>query len=43
MFFGKVILRNGVQPDPQRIKALMEMPTPMIKRSFRLFWLLLII
>ena len=24
-FFGEVILRNGVQPDPQKINALMEM------------------
>ena len=27
-FFGEVIMRNGVQPDPQKIKALMEMPSP---------------
>ena len=26
-FFGKVILRDGVQPDPQKFKALMEMPS----------------
>ena len=36
MFFGEVILRNRVQPDPQKIKALMEMPTPTIKSSSRL-------
>ena len=25
-FFGEVISRNRVQPDPQKIKALMDMP-----------------
>ena len=25
-FFGEIILWNGVKPDPQKIKALMEMP-----------------
>ena len=27
-FFRQVISRNGVQPDPQKIKALMDMPLP---------------
>ena len=30
-FFGEVILRNRVQPDPRKIKALMAMPPPTIK------------
>ena len=41
-FFGEVILRNGVQPDPQKIKALIEMPPPTIKGSARLFWVFFI-
>ena len=27
-FFGEVVSREGVQPDPQKIKALPEMPAP---------------
>ena len=27
-FFGEVILKKGLQPDPQKIKALMDMPPP---------------
>ena len=27
-FFGKVVLREGVQPDLQKVKALTEMPVP---------------
>ena len=42
-FFGEVISRNGVQPDPQKIKALIEMPPPTIKKSSRHFWVSLII
>ena len=36
-FFGEVISRNGIQPDSQQIKALMEMPTSNNKRSSRVF------
>ena len=32
-FFGEVITRNGVQPDLQKIKALMEMPPSTIKEA----------
>ena len=32
-FFGEVISRNGVQPDPRKIKAFMDMPPPTIKQS----------
>ena len=27
-FFGEVILREGIQPDPQKIKVLTDMPAP---------------
>ena len=27
-FFGEVISRKGVQPDPQKVKALMDMLLP---------------
>ena len=33
--FGEVILRRGVQPDPQKIKALMDMPPPNNKRELQ--------
>ena len=36
-FFGEVISRNGVQPDPQKIKALMDMPPPNNKRELQAF------
>ena len=36
-FFREVILRNGVQPDPQKIKALMDMPPPTNKRELKAF------
>ena len=39
-FFGEIMSCNGVQPDPPKIKALMEMPPPKIKNS-RLSWVLL--
>ena len=35
-FFGKVILR-GVQPDPKKIKALMDMPAPKSKKELQAF------
>ena len=36
-FFRDVILRNGVQPDPQKIKALMDMLLPKNKRELQAF------
>ena len=36
-FFGEVILRNGVQPDPQKISALMEMSSPITKEEIQVF------
>ena len=35
-FFGKVVLR-GVQPDPQKVKALNEMPVPKNKKELEAF------
>ena len=32
-FFGEVISRKEVQPDPQKIKAFMDMPAPNKKKS----------
>ena len=32
-FFREVIWSNGVQPDSQKIRALMEMPPPQKKRA----------
>ena len=37
LFFREVILRNGVQPDPQKIKALIDMPPPNNKRELQAF------
>ena len=42
-FFGEIISWNGVKPDLQKIKALMEMPLPKIEKRSRLSWVLLII
>ena len=36
-FFGKVISREGIQPDPQKIKSLMEMPAPKNKKELQAF------
>ena len=36
-FFGKVISRDGVQSDPQKIKALMDMPAPKNKKELQAF------
>ena len=36
-FFREVISRRGVQPDPQKIKALMDMPPPNNKRELQAF------
>ena len=32
-FFAKVVSREGVQPDPQKVRALAEMPAPKNKRE----------
>ena len=37
LFFGEVISREGVQPDPQKIKALMDMPVPKNKKELHAF------
>ena len=37
LIFGEVILRNVVQPDPQKIKALMDMPSPNNTRELQAF------
>ena len=34
-FFGEVILRRGVQPDPQKIKALTDMPATSNKKELQ--------
>ena len=36
-FFGKVVSRDGVQPDLQNIKALTEMPAPQNKKELQAF------
>ena len=36
-FFGEVILRRGVQLDPQKIKALTDMPAPNSKKELQAF------
>ena len=36
-FFGEVISRKGVQPDPQKIKALTDMPVPNNKKELQAF------
>ena len=36
-FFGKVMLREGVQPDPQKVKAVTKMLTPKNKREPQAF------
>ena len=36
-FFGKVVWREGVQPDPQKVKALTEMPAPKNKKELHAF------
>ena len=35
--FGEVISQNGVKPDLQKIKALMEMPPPTKKKELQPF------
>ena len=36
-FFGEVVSREGVQPDPQKIRALDKMPAPKNKRELQAF------
>ena len=36
-FFGKVVLRDGVHPDPQKVKALTKMPAPKNKKELQAF------
>ena len=36
-FFGEGLSRRGVQPDPQKIKALMDMPPPNNKNELQAF------
>ena len=33
LFFGEVISREGVQPDPQKIKVLMDIAVPKKKKN----------
>ena len=36
-FLGKVVSWEGIQPDPQKIKALTDMPVPKNKRELQTF------
>ena len=36
-FFGEIISRSGVQPDPQKIKTLVDMTTPNNKKELQAF------
>ena len=36
-FFGEVVCRKGIQPDPQKIKVLTDMPAPKNKRELQAF------
>ena len=38
LFFGKVVSREGIQPDPQKIKALTDMPAPKNKKELQAFY-----
>ena len=37
VFFGKVISREGIQPDPQKIEVLTDMVTPKNKKELQAF------
>ena len=37
LFFGEVVSREGVQPDPQKIKVLTDMPAPKNKKELQAF------
>ena len=36
-FFGEVVSRHGVQPNPQKVRALTEMPAPQNKKELQAF------
>ena len=36
-FFGEMISRRGVQPDPQKIKALTDMPVPNNRKELQAY------
>ena len=36
-FFGEVVSRHGVQPNPQKVRALTEMPAPKNKKELQAF------
>ena len=36
-FFDEVVSRQGIQPDPQKVRALMEMPALKNKRELQAF------
>ena len=36
-FFGEVVSRQGVQPNPQKVRALTEMPVPQNKKELQAF------
>ena len=35
--FGESMSRNGVKPDPQKLKAMMEIPPPKNKKELQTF------
>ena len=37
LFFSEVILREGIQPDPQKIKVQTDMPAPKKKKELQAF------
>ena len=37
-FFGEGISKHGVQPDPQKLKALPDMPPSMMKKELQTFF-----
>ena len=36
-FFGEIVSRDGVQPDPRKISTLTKMPTPITRSSYKPF------
>ena len=36
-FFGEVVSRQGIQPDPQKVRVLTEMPVPKKKKELQAF------
>jgi len=39
-YVGHVLSADGVKPDPQKVKAIKEMPVPSIEKNYRGFWVL---